>query len=434
MEKTKSYRMSNVVRRFNKKQKRFLASQIVGSVYNTLISGTMITGFLLYLGIPSYWIGILMSIPMLANVVQILIDHIWDFLPHSSRVITSMVLIARLLILSIIFIPWISVLYEAVNGSYPMTHKIIMIIIIWFPAYILSAGSGIRMNYWMVSIFPAQYSSVLLAYRDRIVIALSSALLFGIGCYIDLLQGTKNELTGYMVLFLIACMVSLMDFFILKDVTYPTQLSDKREKSFINCIRVISSDKKFIKFETYIFFLNLSMNIANPYFNAYMIEQLHLKYVIIMSLNILLAVTEIIAANMWGNIGAKVSWNKILKRVSIILGVQFLVWSMVTQKTIWIIILIYFSSGMIATGLASSQFMLPYHYIEKENVFTYMSVHTTTVALGGFAGSLIGSIIIQMFKSVEIQIGGILYSSMQMNMVISGFLILIITVCVGRRI
>lgn len=433
MEKDKRYRMSEVIRQFDGNQKRFLMSQIVGSTYNTLISGAMITGFLLYMGIPAYWTGLLMSIPMLANVVQVLIDHIWNYFPQSGRMIALMVFLARLLILTVILIP---LLLHSLSGSssYIMTIKILAVVAIWLPAYIMSAGSGIRMNFWMVSTFPAEYSSALLAYRDRIVIGISSVLSFAMGYYIDSQNSMENKLVGYAVVFVVACIVSIVDFMMLKDVKNQNQVKKSDVKPFIKCVGEIGKNQRFLQFECYIFLLNLSINVANPYFNAYMIDCLHLKYVSIMSLNILLAVTQIAVAGLWGKIGMEVSWGRILKGVTTILGIQFLVWAFVTEKSTWVIIFIYLTSGMIATGLSAAQFMLPYRYVSEENVLTYMSAHTAVVALGGFVGSVIGSSIIRIFKSVEFQVLNLPFSSMQMNMVISGILILMTTVYVRNRV
>ncbi len=431
MSKNKSYQMSKVVKQFNSDQKRFLTSQIVGSTYNILITGALVTGFLLYMGIPIYYAGLLMSIPMLANVAQVLIDHIWNYFPKSGRMISVMVLSARLLILTIVFVP-VLLHTSDLSSSHVTAMRIVGVAAIWLPAYILSAGSGIRMNFWMVSTFPAEYSSALLAYRDRIVIGISSVLSFIIAYYIDSLSGTKNEFYGYVLIFAIACMISITDFIILKDVKNTNAIEKKEEKPFVKCVRDIRDNKNFLRFECYIFLLNFSINIANPYFNAYMIDRLHLKYVSIMFLTILLAVTEIAVAGLWGKIGTEVTWGRILKWVTTVLGVQFIVWAFVTAQSVGLIIVIYITSGLIATGLSAAQFMLPYHYIGKENVFTYMSAHTAVVALGGFVGSVAGSLIISTLKNLNFLVLGFPFSSMQVNMLVSGFLILITTVYVPR--
>lgn len=423
--------MSKVVKQFNPDQKRFLTSQIVGSTYNSLITGVLVTGFLLYMGIPAYYAGLLMSIPMLANVVQVLIDHIWNYFPKSGRMISAMVVSARLLILAIVFVP---VLWHTpnVSSSHVTAMRIFGVAAIWLPAYILSAGSGIRMNFWMVSTFPAEYSSALLAYRDRIVIGISSVLSFIIAYYIDSLSGTKNEFIGYILIFAIACMISITDFIILKDAKNTNAIEREDVRPFIKCVREIRNNKDFLRFESYIFLLNFSVNVANPYFNAYMIDRLHLKYVLIMFLTILLAVTEIAVAGLWGKIGTEVTWGRILKWVTTVLGVQFIVWAFVTAQSVGLIIIIYITSGLIATGLSAAQFMLPYRYVSKDNVLTYMSAHTAVVSLGGLIGSVAGSLIISTWGNLNFFVLGFPFTSMQVNMIVSGILILITTVYVPR--
>lgn len=425
MEEGQQYRISETVRKFNRNQKHFLMSQIVGSIYNTLISGVMITGFLLYMKIPVYWAGILVSIPMLSNVIQVLLDHLWDYVRLSGRMITGMVFIGRMLILSVVFVPFFIHNFSGNPVSLVM-FKIVLVAAIWLPAYIISTGAGIRMNFWMVNSFPAEYSSSLLAYRDRIVIGISALLSFGMGYYIDLLEGSANELVGYDIVFIVAGILCFLDYLLLKDVS--GQIKNREVRPFFSSLKEIVKDRKYMVFECYIFLLNFSINIANPYFNAYMIDRLDLKYVSIMGLNVLLAAIEMAVSGLWGKIGMEISWERILKAVTTILGIQFLVWSFVTEKSIWIILVIYITSGLIATGLSASQFMLPYRYVNEDNVFVYMSMHTAVVALGGFSGSLSGSQIIRMFSNIEFQVLNLPFSSMQINMIVSGILILISTV------
>lgn len=416
--------MSEIVGQFQPDQKRFLISQIAGGAYNTLVAGALMTGFLLYIGIPAYYTGLLMSIPMLANVIQILTDHLWDCFSHSGRTIIRMVLSARGMILAVVLIPVISKMFS--GSTFDTTAlKIICAAAIWLPAYILAAGSGIRLNYWMVSIFPSEYISVLLAYRDRIVIGISAVLSFAAGYYIDSLAAAENAFDGYTLVFAIAGIISVLDFWILKDVEYTTETGKKNGRPFFKCIKEVWEEKTFLRFESYIFFLNFAVNIANPYYNAYMIDRLHLKYTTMMLLTILLAAAEIAVAGVWGKLGTENTWWRILKFVTKILGVQFIVWSFVTEKSIGLIVAIYISSGLIATGLSASQFMLPYRYVNRENAMSHMSMHTAVVALGGFTGSAAGSFMIKALENTEFYVLGLPFSSMQINMVISGSMIII---------
>lgn len=224
---------------------------------------------------------------------------------------------------------------------------------------------------------------------------------------------------------LVAGIISVLDFWTLKDVEYTTETGKKNGRPFFKCIKEVWEEKTFLRFESYIFFLNFAVNIANPYYNAYMIDRLHLKYTTMMLLTILLAAAEIAVAGVWGKLGTENTWWRILKFVTKILGVQFIVWSFVTEKSIGLIVAIYISSGLIATGLSASQFMLPYRYVNRENVMSHMSMHTAVVALGGFTGSAAGSFMIKVLENTEFYVLGLPFSSMQINMAISGSMIII---------
>ncbi|KLU70932.1 MAG: hypothetical protein RHS_3231 [Robinsoniella sp. RHS] len=419
------------VRSFNGNQKKFMVSQIVGSVYNSIVSGVLMTGFLLYTGVPAAGVGVILSIPLLANVLQVPFGKIWDFFRNSKQAINRMVLLARLLILSIVFIPLLVSEGSQRMMGVQVEFRIAAISVILFFAYIFASSSGIRLNYWMVNSIQPDIQGTFFAFRDRIVVGLTTLISFGASTCIDTLQQKSNEYIGFAIIFFIAAAIAVIDYIVIRKIHYEEQLDGQSRISLKQCVRIFHEDKRFLHFLIYMFLLSFSMNMANPYYNAYMLEELHLNYTNIFMLTTLQVGVQIAVSSGWGRIAQHIPWKNILTIVTLVLGIQFLFWPLVTPDSIGLILVIFITSGLIATGLATAQFMLPYHYVRPHNAIRYLSINTALSACGGFLGSLTGSKIISLFKNMDLKIGTVSIGSMQMNMIISGLLILG-TVCYAR--
>ena len=97
----------------------------------------------------------------------------------------------------------------------------------------------------------------------------------------------------------------------------------------------------------YMFWLNFATNMANPYYNAYMLDQLHLSFTHVMLLTSLQVLTQMLVAPIWGRIANRIHWNRILLVTTAALGVQFFIWPLVTSQSMGLILVIFLTSGLI---------------------------------------------------------------------------------------
>lgn len=425
--------MFSKVKEFSADQKKFMISQILSSIYNSIVSGVLMTGFLLYVGVSTATVGVILSIPLLANVLQVPFAKMWDFFRNSKKVINRMVVLSRLMILSIIFIPLlVPGGMQRIMGINFQIRVAVASVILFF-AYIFASSSGIRLNYWMVNSIPPKIQGTFFAFRDKTVVGLTTVISFSASYTIDFLKKTSDEYVAFAVIFFVAAVFSMLDFMVLRRITYEESFESKSKVSWIECISILKKDKRFLRFMIYMFLLSFSMNMANPYYNAYMLGKLELNYTKIMMLTTLQVVIQILVSGVWGSLSLRISWKTMLSGVTFVLGIQFLFWPLVTPQAIGLIIVIFITSGLIATGLSTSQFMIPYDYINPANAMVYLSLNMAIGACGGFLGSLTGSNIISRLEGVKLNVAGITYESMQINMVVSG-LIVLLTVLYSRKI
>lgn len=402
--------------RFSSSQKRFLISQIIASTYNNIITGVLMTGLLLYIGVKPSRVGVFLSIPLLANVLQIFVGKFWEKFNNEKNAINRIVFISRLCILSIIFIP---IMFGKESGEQRSLGVVLTGIILFF-AYIFASSSGIRLNYWMVNCIEPATQGTFFAFRDRIMVIGTTAIGFLASYLIDWLTEIEMEFVGFATAFFIAAVLSLFDYEVVKKITYYEVKKKKANLQFEQYFNILKNDRKFRYFIIYMFFMNLALNLANPYYNVYMLDYLGLPFTKVMMLTTLQVCVQILASSFWGRIANCTSWRVILNWAIAALGTQFFIWPLVTKNTIGLIYLIFITSGLIATGLVTGQFMAPYEFIRIKHSMLYLSLCTSISACGGFAGSMLGSKIISSLNEFTIQFGNMSFGSMQINMIISG--------------
>jgi hypothetical protein len=408
-----------------------MVSQIISAIFNSIVSGVLMTGFLLYLGASAEKVGVILSIPLLASVLQVPLAKMWYYFYKSKQKINQMVLVARLSIIAIIFIPLLITKETTFIMGFNISLRVAVTSIILLFAYIFGSSSGIQLNYWMVNSIDSNIRGTFFAFRDRIVSGLMLVISFSTSYIVDILQKTSNEYIGFAIIFALATVFSVADYIVIAKIQYTESIDDNLKISIRQWASVIKGDKRFLLLLTYIFLLNFSMNIAGPYYNTYMLNVLNLTYTKIMIFTIVQVLVQISVSSVWGKIANCFNWKNILSCVTLVLGLQFLLWTLVIPKTIGLILIIFIISGMIATGLSISQFMLPYEYIKSQSAMIYLSLVTAISAFGGFLGSITGSNIISEFKNIKVSFFSIELGAMQINMVASGIMVLL-TVCYSR--
>ncbi len=410
--------MLGQVKQFHRDQKRFLSSQITASVFNNIISGVFMTGLLLYIGVAPSRTGIFLSIPLLANIFQVLLGRMWSRFRDYKSAMNRLILISRYGILSVAIIP-------LVMRGMPIWIRVCAAGIILTVSYTLAASAGIHLNFWMVSTVDTGMQGTFFSFRDRIVVAATLVISLTAAWMLDRLETCGMEYAGFALAFFFAAILAVADYQIIRRIEYAGTEHNAGRDRIIPVRHILEENRRFVKFLIYILCLNMALNMANPYYNSYMLDSLKLKYIQVTCMTALQVVVQIAVSAVWEKIGNRIRWSRILNTTVMILGMQFFVWAFVTEKTIFLLPIIFVTSGMISTGLVTGQFMIPYEFIDRNRAMACLSISTGVAAAGGFAGSIAGSMLISSLKECTIFVGSISIGSMQINMMVSGAALLL---------
>jgi MFS family permease len=137
----------------------------------------------------------------------------------------------------------------------------------------------------------------------------------------------KTSLTsGFFLIFLAAVVFRLISFyFISKMVDLPlqkTRASDFTFTEFLSRFR----ESNFVKFVFYVASISFAIQIAHPYFNIYMLRDLHFSYATYMAVHLASVIAGLIAFPIWGRHADIVGNARILKITSLIIPVIPILW------------------------------------------------------------------------------------------------------------
>ena len=427
MRRARSKRVPGKAKRdFTPNQSLFIASQVITSIFNTIITGVFMTGFLLYSGVSITNVGIVMTIPMFSSVLQLTISKLWHWLGDHKRWITIIVLLSRLAILSIVLIPLlIPQSSEITVLAFRCKTRFFVTALVLVFAYLFASTSGIKLNYWLVTTVGKSKKGVFFVHRDRIVVVITMIISVFASFIIDRLEPLGKEYHGFLIVFGLTACLAIADYLIMTKIEYPDKaiIEDRLSKQV--SVKDLFKSGRITKIFLYIFLVNFGLFISMPYYNSYMIEVLELKYMSITMLTAVQITLQIMVSPYSSRMIDRVPMNRILLITTTVFALQFILWAFVTKQTILLIVVIFLTTGIVGGGHSIALFNLPYDYIDERMSNLYLSMAATVQALACLLGSVVGSNIIRWLANMSINIKGLTFGAMQINMMVSSVFILI---------
>lgn len=238
-------------------------------------TGILLTSFLLELGATSVEIGFLSSIPLFVNLLQPLGAHLADRTTSRHWYGLGIFGFSRLLWLILLFL--IVGVSESQTGHHQLVIWTMGIVLV---THILGALGGASWFSWMAALVPRRLRGRYFGIRN------SAANLINLLCGPLMALGISawrgGTIQGYsLVLFLgiVAGLISLMFQFFIVDVNPQEPIPEPRSAASPDLTESAPhwfKDANFLKFLLYFGFWTFAVNLSAPFFNLYMLDNLHL--------------------------------------------------------------------------------------------------------------------------------------------------------------
>lgn len=359
-----------------------LASQAM----TILTSGTFLIAYALKLGASDLQIGLITSIPLFANILQVVSIYLVQKTGSRKQVVVTCTAIGRSSYLLLALLPFIAV---GQTGIY------IMLLVLCLQCSMGAVSTG-GWNSWMRDVIPQNCLGTFFSRRLMLSQIVSVALCLGCAFFLDHIMKVNEifEVYGYALLFLGGAACGLMAVYLLSRTYEPPMQSKSRP-----LLQLIGKPLKHRNFRSLMLFMacwNFAINLSVPFMAVYMLKTLGLNLTTVIGLTTLTQVANIMFFRLWGRFADKYGSKAILLVCGPLYLGCILAWIFTTQPgvhafTLPLLIMIHFVSGIATagTGLASSSMGIK--LAPKKDSVAYLSLLSFTNAItAGIAPLLSG--------------------------------------------
>lgn len=349
---------------------------------------TYIAAFVLFAGYGSLHSGLISILPVsIGAVLQIL------FLKFFSSKFSFKKQVVLFCVVQSISLAIISSLALLANTHIVLIYAVVTIY--WASGLIGSVG----WNAWMSDYLPPRLRISFYSKRSRFSqFFVFIGILFG-GLFLQLYKPISENPYPFVILFLVASLLRLASSYHISQQTETPPRPQEDTWTTDSRLRQVFMNKDIIRVIIYIFLLQMSVNIAAPYFNPYMLKNMGLNYFEYVFITSFTFLTRVFCMNLFAQFSRFYGSFKSIVLGTIILALPPVLWTF-SHNLIYICVLQIISGiGWGLQDLGLSLFL-----IEKVKSASRSQVFTMVSALSGLGmivGSLVGGFYLEHFQFTD---------------------------------
>jgi MFS family permease len=245
--------------------------------------------------------------------------------------------------------------------------------------------------------------------------------------------------SGYALVFVLAAVFGTADIVLYFWADDPPMVRSDQQLSFCKLFVEPFKDRNYLKYTLFVSFWYFSVNIAGPFFNVYMIEEMKMSYLLISLFTQVTAnVMTIFFIGIWGRLADKYGSKPVMFLCCCSIFVLPVVWLFATSQTTWVVLLINLFSGIFWPGFEMTASNQSIWLAPEKNRSIYIANYTMVVMLIGTAAAyLCGGAFMQFTRTAfpeggYLLPGGIRFGGYQILFVLSGLFRLLVLLFLFR--
>ncbi|NJD01618.1 MAG: MFS transporter [Ruminiclostridium sp.] len=380
-----------------------------------ITSGAFLAGFASYLGAGDSFNGIIGSIPVLTFIIQFLSPLVLEKMEKRKYIITILCLIHRLLLGSMLFVPFV------VKGQ---TVRLAVVAVIYFISFLLASFITPAAAGLIIDLVPDNIRGRYFGARESYLLGATTVFTLIMGRVLDIFKNNGNEYGGFIVMFSSVFVLTLVNIIFLSSIKEPPVKRSKIELNLRKVVTIPLKDKKFRKIVLVFLLWNIGTQMGLPFFSVYMVTGLKLNYTYIMAVGMLGTLANTLVVRLWGRLADRKSWLFVLKLSILMLSLTHIAWFFVNTSTVYALVpFIHIAGGLSWAGIGISTFNIQFIYSPEEGRTVYIGFNAALSGLMGFLSTLLGSVLLILFSTLKISISSFTIGSMQIIFAISGLLL-----------
>ncbi len=385
-----------------------LSASILDAIFATVFSlttgGILLSNFLVQLHTGPFVFGMLSSIPLLVNLIQ-------PFGAYLSERTTSRRQYS-LLIYGISRLMWLILVLGIAGVSWGLVNSqqlvILTLLILLFSNLVGGLGSASWLS-WLATIVPRRLRGRYFGTRNSAASLTNLIFVPLTGFAVSSWDGGAIEGYGVVLFLGIICgLVGLWCQYFKIDVnpvlqnSITVKLSPHPEICAIpvpqNPAPSIWKNRNFLIFLVYSSIWMMGVNLSAPFFNLYMLDNLHLDVSCVTVYGSLQAGANMLSLMLWGKLADKIGNRRILMLMGILVALTPLLWLGISDHSLdiwlWLPLLHIFIGGTWSgIDLCNNNIQMGIAPIKNQSI--YFAIAAAVVGVSGAVGTTIGGLIAQ---------------------------------------
>jgi len=355
---------------------------VAGASGLALMQGTFQQGFLILMGASDQILAYLPILGSIAGLAAIFGGLVFDKRKKRKGIIVTMLLIARLLLAFIVFVPLVL--------PKPACVPVILCMIII--ASILSNIADVGYNSWLIAIVPPKIRGRFMAVRTTICQLILPILPVVAAAFLD---KASDKYIAFIILFAIGGVLIIAEAAIMSKVDEPeyviphdTKLSPRK------MLKLLHNEKPFVSFLLYTMLFYFFLYISGSFTSMYMLKYNKLSYTMVSLAGTYSTVIMLLLYKRWGRFCDEAGAGKVLFISQALFALEMFSWVVVPPALLQYLLLIpYTFQSLSNSGFGIAMYTRKYDYIPEENRNFFTGVMTASIAIPLLLGPMVGNFI-----------------------------------------
>lgn len=363
----------------------------------TLTGGAFLTAFALKLGANNAIIGLLASLPFIAQLTQIPALFLVEWYRRRRSICVWASAASRTAWLIVAFTPLL----------FPQALRIKVLLWAVFLHSVLAAVSSVSWNSWIRDLIPEDMLGRF--FSRRMVFTTSVAIVLSLlaGYFVDF-WGTKlpeRDPFAYSILFFFGFAFGMIGVYFLSTIP-DIPMPSPTERINVGALLRPFKDRNFLRLLHFSSSWNFAVNLATPFFVVYMLQRLELSMTIIVALQILSQMVSLSFLSIWGRLTDAFS-NKSVLAVSAPLYIGAIIsWSFTTLPekhalTFPLLVAIHIAMGASQAGVTLATSNIGLKLSPRGEAGPYLAAYNVANSLMAAAGSILGGQFADLLRGFE---------------------------------
>jgi MFS family permease len=395
-----------------------LRFSIYTNVIAILFGGYFFTGLLLKLGADDAYMGAVTIVTYACSFAAVFSPMLVDrFMRRKTMLLLSRGLYYLLLLGFITAMPYLNA------GASAKLSGILVLVAL---ANLIAALAGNGFSAWHLQSLPESIRSSFYANLSMIIGVLNMILLNLAALFADFFKAKGQEVLGIVLLRLLALLIAFAEIYSLSRIReYPYERPEKRA-SLREIFAKPLENRRYRAVMAVIMLWMLASTIPGPFFQVYLLRDLHISYSFLSIVNLLNIPVLVIAMPLWGRAVSRMGDAGLFPPLTALLSLHFLSLAFVTEANYqWLYPISVFYFFVIAAGIAQAASMMPFKYIPEASHSNYLPFYGAVTALSALGGTLIGQGFVLSTESAGIVVQGIPMGNKQLLMLATGAAVLL---------